>query len=143
MSKGKVEFPFSPSGKPIVTVRFTGPRNRRTYEALVDTGADLSVISEKMARRLGYDAFDDPPDGKITGFGGDEVPYWNILVKICLTNGVCELEWEAEIGVVKLDLKLAYLGRKGCLDLLRVTFDPKPNRLTFEADDGFPGDFRQ
>lgn len=88
-------------------------------ELVVDTGADYTLLPSRYATLLGIDLESDCYKEKTLGVGGSETvhQYPNLPVKIN--------NWKKNIpvGFLGRDDIPALLGRLGCLEIMKLTFE--------------------
>jgi hypothetical protein len=134
---------FKLSGNlPKVFVTFHGPKGRRSFYAVVDTGSRRCVLPLAIARKLGVDINkSDPPDGKITGFNGATEPYWLGSMPVRLSDGDAAYTWTVEIAFADAIPDRAVLGGIDFLEFFTTTFEGDSRRLSFRPNKNYPGDY--
>lgn len=96
-------------------------REQKTWipvEALVDSGADYTMLPRRYADMLGIDVNVDCEAIRTSGVGGSETVYLYRLLPIKIGA------WQKRIpvGFLERDDIPPLLGRMGCLEALEVTF---------------------
>ena len=88
-------------------------------EMVVDSGADYTLLPNRYASILGIDFESDCSKEKTQGVGGTEMVYQYPKLPLRVNK------WEKKIpvGFLSRDDIPALLGRLGCLEVLRVTFE--------------------
>ncbi len=126
--------PDAPVYRPIIPVRFVGPHGLDALTfALVDTGADETVLPSSLARVLGVAL-----GSKLyTLVAANNRPF-------VVRYGIVELQigrpwagvyrWKARVGFQDRRPDTV-LGRAGCLDQLAVTFDGPNRQLVIATPD--------
>jgi predicted aspartyl protease len=103
--------------------------------ALVDSGADLSVVPKGLAEVLNLDLTGPKQDS--FGFGG-KIVCIESKVSITLNQGHEKAELEIPVLVSPDDSCPAILGRTGFFDLFNITFDSKRHHLTLKRNSLVP-----
>lgn len=111
--------------RPVIPVRIIGPTAEARCDALVDTGADETVLPICLAELLGV-SLDQDFTGQAAGIGGTRlhVRYGDIVFE--LSDGRKALRWATSAGFVEFpspDDELVILGHGGFLDYFTATFD--------------------
>ena len=104
---------------PIVPVRIYGPAGYRNFVALVDSGAEQSVLSLDLINSLGLPT-EDATAVDIVGVGGHTSRGYLLEVELRLTNH----RWKAVAvfsDVVRSDSPMI-LGQAGFFEFFNVTF---------------------
>jgi predicted aspartyl protease len=117
--------PDVPVFRPKIPLRLAGPHGNQwlTY-ALVDTGADETVVPLEAARTLRVDLNSKIPILRAADNKVIQVRYG--IVELSLGNGAEGYTWTSMVAFQK-GRPYSVLGRAGCLDRLDVRFDG-PNR---------------
>src|SRR5438034_157404 len=100
--------------RPLIPVSLVGPLNTVARTALLDTGADDTIFPLSLAATLGVD-LTGAPTGSATVAGIGIVPLVYGDVKLRLTDGREQREWNAMVGFTKARLIYPTLGFAGCL----------------------------
>jgi predicted aspartyl protease len=118
--------PDAPLFRPIIPVRFVGPHGRDALTlALVDTGADESVLPHYLARTLGV-KLDSKYHALFAANGKPFLVRYGVVELQIARPGVGIYGWKAKVGFQEKRPDTV-VGRAGCLDRLSVHFDG-PNR---------------
>jgi predicted aspartyl protease len=125
-----VVFPYYFNGSnyfPVVSIVFLIGGKRIRSQALVDSGATISIFSEEVAETLGIEI----EKGKKTilgGVGGRIVGYIHkVRIRVAGKEFLCPIVFSREY-LVSFNL----LGRDGFFRRFRIIFEEKQNRLRLE-----------
>ncbi len=128
--------------RPEIPLRVIGQTGDANFFALVDTGADGTLIPRSLGERIGVDLDDSQPTS-VRGFSGqDEVLVVPGRVTLELRQGSTLHRWETTVALVEFaspEAEQGILGHAGCLDYFVVTFDGERHELVIEPNDQFPG----
>lgn len=109
--------------RPIVCVSLSIPDGRSIlFDALVDTGADVSLFPMSAAIRLGLD-LTDLPTGVVTAAVGGQCQYRLCDVSLELRRLPEALRWNTSVGFVEHRMSYAILGTRGLFEFFRLTYD--------------------
>jgi hypothetical protein len=100
--------------RPLVALEVRGPSGTRSLTATLDCGADDSLVPAYLAPHLGID-LTRAPEGQSGTVGGPSVPYHYATVRLRLSDGYEECEWDAIVGFVTAPMRWAILGHAGAL----------------------------
>ena len=106
--------------RPVIPVRFVGPKAVRDVYALLDTGADESYITESMANKLGVIPLSNSTSVVQSASGKMSIDYGHIVVEIADDTEV--LSFPLIVGIVSEDWSEAILGHAGFLEHFDATF---------------------
>ena len=115
-------FPYLQYGdfyRPIVPVTFMVGGQSLAYEALVDTGADYSVVDRELGRALGM-SFEHAPAVEVAGIAGTTKGH---IVPTDLAIGPLTFK---QVPIIFADLgprSLGILGHAGLFDRLRLVVE--------------------
>jgi hypothetical protein len=103
-----------------------------TY-ALVDSGADISVIPKDFAELIGVDI--GGPKGIANGLGG-EVEVVNSKMELKIKGDRVTYDLNVPVQVILSDSKIpVILGRDGFFSYFRIEFDHANSRIKFVKND--------
>lgn len=98
---------------------------------LVDSGADITTISDSTARLLDID-LNSLPESSTNGIGGNNIPVKLAMVVMVLQRGGEAYKFRTRVLVLKgSDLKYELLGRDFIFSRFDITFRERNNRVEF------------
>ena len=100
--------------RPLVAIQVRGPSGTRSLTATLDSGSDDTILPAYLAPRLGIDLA-QAPEGEAGTVGGPSIPYRYATVRLRLSDGYDECEWDAIVGFVAAPMRWAILGYAGTL----------------------------
>jgi hypothetical protein len=102
-----------------------GPKTEARWDALVDTGADETLLPLSLAELLGVE-LDREATSLATGISGDKLTIHYGDVELQIGAGNDEIKWRATVGFVDFggpDQEVIILGHGGCLDFFTAIFN--------------------
>jgi hypothetical protein len=126
--------------RPEIPLRVYGPAGHVDVLALVDTGADNSILPLSVARDLGLDT----ATGKgpaATAFGGQRIALSFADVVLELSQEDIVIRWRTRLYFADFpgdNEKAVILGHEGFLDFFTATFIGEDCVLELEPNDGIP-----
>ena len=110
--------------RPEVRIRVHGPSGSADFLALVDTGADNTILPEGIARDLGI-PLRKCRGPAATAFGGQEIALSFADVELELGHPDGSLRWLSRVYFVPDDAsqETLILGQQGFLDYFTASFD--------------------
>ena len=111
--------------RPVITIRIAGPKSEARWDALVDTGADETLLPLSLAELLGVER-DREATSLAAGISGDKLTIHYGDVKLQIATGNEEITWRSTVGFVDFggsDQEVIVLGHLGCLDFFTATFN--------------------
>ena len=129
--------------RPEVPLSIAGSKSTRTYQALVDTGADNTILPTSIAQVLGINLGEASPR-KLAAYGGQEltVKPATVLLEIEDQDGEW-CRWQTEVYFLETangGEETVVLGHEGFLNFFTATFDGKVGSLELVANDTLPAD---
>lgn len=126
--------------RPMVTVRITGPKADARWDALVDTGADETLLPLSLADPLGIE-LDQEATSQAAGISGDRLTiyYGDVEFEIVAENDM--VSWRSTVGFVdfgSVEDEVIVLGHGGCLDYFVATFDGEKAELELTRNSLLP-----
>ena len=108
--------------RPIVAVTVILSNQRPVlFDALVDTGADVSLFPMSIADRLGLDLSQQPEVTVFAAVGGQ--CYYRLHdVELELRRPPEVFRWKASVGFVDREMSYAILGTRGFFQLFDLTY---------------------
>jgi predicted aspartyl protease len=113
--------------RPVIPVRFLGPKASRDFYALLDTGADESYITESLAAKIGVIPLSDETSVIHSASGGLLAIYGSITVEVADDEEV--YSFNIPIGIVSEDWSEAILGHT-FLEYFDATFSYRDKLVT-------------
>lgn len=108
--------------RPVIPIRLKHGRAGLLYEALVDSGADVSLFGREIGEALGIEIESGAPY-KVLGVGGGHATYYMHAVTVIVAG----LTYKTEIGFLETPNEeiapYGVLGQKGLFDKFIVSFD--------------------
>jgi hypothetical protein len=129
---GRWSFP-----RPLVVVSVMGPNGTDPAEGRLDTGADETLFSTRMAARIGVDLV-NAPRGQITTADGTVVSVCYAQVTLRLTDGVERREWPAWVGFSP-KIHRPLFGFAGFLQFFTATFHGDREQVELTVNALYPG----
>ena len=111
--------------RPEVLLRIHGPNGTENHYALVDTGADNTILPNSVAQRLGI-ATTKCRGPEARAFGGQRISLTFSDVVLELTDDGSSIRWEARVFFADTEPEsedTVILGHQGFLDFFTATFD--------------------
>ena len=126
--------------RPVITVQIAGPQAAARWDALVDTGADETLLPLSLSQLLGVD-LDGRPTSQAAGISGDKltIHYGEVSLQISSENET--IEWRDMVGFVDfqdVEDEVIVLGHGACLDYFTAIFDGERAELTLQANGLLP-----
>jgi hypothetical protein len=126
--------------RPEVPLRIHGNRGLVDIIALVDTGADNTILPLAIARELGIET--RKAKGPVAvAFGGQQIPLSFADVKLELLAQDEALLWQARVqffDFADVDSETLIVGHEGFLDFFTAIFDGEQTTLTLEPNNDIP-----
>ena len=124
--------------RPIVSVHVSVPGLPPVvFDALVDTGADVSLFPQRVALRLGLDLTGQPSRIAAAAVGG-QCEYRLCDVTLELRRFPETLRWNTRVGFVEHRMSYAILGTRGLFEFFRLTYDAHEHWLELIPRVGTP-----
>lgn len=123
--------------RPEIPIRVIGLTGDASFLALVDTGADGTVLPRAVGEAVGA-IIDDQHTTRVTGVAGQELTVSPGEVEFELRSGRKTYRWRATIGFADFsssEAEQALLGHSGFLNLMRATFDGERHELVIKPTD--------
>lgn len=126
--------------RPVITIRIAGPQAAARWDALVDTGADETLLPLSLSQLLGVD-LDGRPTSQAAGISGDKLMIYYGEVSLQISSENETIEWRDMVGFVDfqdVDDEVIVLGHGACLDYFTAIFDGERGELTLQANGLLP-----
>ncbi len=124
--------------RPLVALEVRGPSGTRPLTATLDSGADDTLVPTYLAAPLGIDLA-RAPTGESGTVGGPPVLYNDATVRLRLTDGYEECEWDAIVGFVAAPMRWAILGHAGALQYFDLQLLGYRREALITPNTAFPG----
>ena len=126
--------------RPIIPVRVHGRTGFGHYAALVDTGADNTILPKRIADDLGIElrAGHGP---NATAFGGQSIPLLFGDVELELEEESERVRWSARVlfhDFLNPEDETLILGHAGFLDYFSALFDGEQGQLSLDPNSTLP-----
>jgi len=125
------EFSYSKKNSqwfPTINVVIQGPKKRKLFKALIDSGASFSVFRAEVADYLGISVEKGKPI-YLTGIGGRILGYLHkIPIKVGVKKFICKIVFSKEYTV-----SLNILGRDNFFLPFLITFNEKEKKLILKS----------
>jgi len=113
--------------RPIAEVHIKDKNNEwRAITMLVDSGADVSIISKSYGELFGHDLTKGRKI-RLKGIGADEVVAYVHTMDMLIGKH----EQNIEVAIANADLKVNILGRRNLFDLFEIQFRNKKQETWF------------
>src|SRR3989344_3423161 len=126
--------------RPEILVRVFGPDTSKSFQALVDSGSDVTIFPYATADALGV-----IPDRKLTrqvkSASGHAVEVFMGEITLELRQGQDYYHWTTAIGFASVTGSMhegALLGHEGFLEYFTATFDGKKRELSLKPNSRLP-----
>ena len=124
--------------RPEVPLRVIGPTGDAIFLALVDSGADGTILPKSIGEAIGV-ALDEQQSVPAAGFGGGQAAVLAGRVEVEVQQGGEHHRWAATVGFVDFaspEDEHTILGHAGFLDYFVATFDGERHELELVATGG-------
>lgn len=111
--------------RPVISIRILEPGAEARWDALVDTGADETLLPMSLAEILGV-KLDQVFTSEPTSISGDRLKIHYGDVAFQIGTGKDCVAWKTTVGFVEFrssEDEVILLGHGGCLDYFTATFD--------------------
>lgn len=125
---------------PEVPLRIHGASGSAMYMALVDTGADNTILPLSIARGLSITTHKAKGPGA-TAFGGQQITLSYADVQLAIAEGGVGLRWQARVQFFDfpdVEPETLVVGHEGFLDFFTAVFDGAQMTLDLEANEDMP-----
>jgi hypothetical protein len=124
--------------RPLVQVTVIGPTGSNVEDAILDTGADDSVFSERLANAIGVD-LRHAPAGYGLGVGSGTIALRYAQVTLRLATNQERREWVGWVGFTAATMQYPVLGFAGCLQFFDAHFRGGQEEVELTINALFPG----
>ena len=126
--------------RPEVEIDVTGGNGHASFLALVDTGADATLLPRAIGEAIGAE-IDDGRRSYAAGIGSRRLGVAPGRVELEMRQGREHYRWLATVGFADFsnaEDQVAILGHAGCLEFLIATFDGEARELTLKPSGHAP-----
>lgn len=126
--------------RPEVPLRIHGPNGFASYMALVDTGADNSILPLSIAVQLGIPTESAKGPGA-TAFGGQQLSLSFADIRLQMSDDQDSWRWPARVYFYDFhddEPETIVVGHEGFLDYFTAIFDGEQLLLDLEPNHEFP-----
>ena len=124
--------------RPLVAVTVFVPGQPSVlFDALVDTGADVSLFPKSIADRLGLD-LSQRPDVTVFAAVGGQCYYRLHEVQLELRRPPDVFQWTAAVGFVDREMSYAILGTRGFFQFFDLTYSHRRQLIEIAAASDLP-----
>jgi hypothetical protein len=142
---GYVKLPVEPTPasqegviyRPYIPLVVHGPKGSSTVVALVDTGADETILPAYVLTEIGG-KYERDQQARFRGVGGQLVTVNYSQVELGVEHADGAYRWSAKIGFLD-GRQVAILGTKGFLEHFNATFNADHRYLNLRPAQSFPG----
>lgn len=124
--------------RPILSVRLFGPSGSRLFDGCLDSASDDTIFPQALALSLGIN-LTGAPKGESRPVDGIAIPYLYSRIRVRITDGWEQCEWETTVGFANLQLRWALLGHAGFLDFFDTTLFGLRRETILSPNSSFPG----
>ena len=126
------------SYRPLIAVKLLADDGRYILiDALIDTGADVSLFPQNLAEQLGFD-MSRPPDGMVSAAVGGECSYRLRDITLELRRSPDVVCWKTSVGFVDRTMSYAILGTRGFFEFFDMNYSARSHRVEIAACDPLP-----
>lgn len=137
-----MEFPYTEVGpgifRPKIAVTLWGHSQPVFTDGLLDTGADRTVLSEPLARQLGFDLTSLSNQAVVQAATGQKVLCRLSTLVFSLRRDATVLTWEGEVALADQYRGQPLWGFKGFLEFFRAEFNGPKRLVTLTPGDNLP-----
>jgi hypothetical protein len=126
--------------RPEVPLRIYGVRGFVDIVALVDTGADNTILPSAIAHELGIETHESKAPMAVA-FGGQQIPLSFADVHLEMSTNEQALRWQARVQFfdsADADSETLIVGHEGFLDFFTAIFDGEQTTLTLDPNNDLP-----
>lgn len=124
--------------RPILSVRLFGPLGSRLFDGCLDCASDDTIFPQTLAQSLGID-LTGASKGESRPVDGVAISYLYARIRLRISDGWEQCEWEAMVGFANLQLRWALLGHAGFLDFFDITLFGSRRETILTPNSSFSG----
>ncbi len=110
--------------RPIIPIRVHANGLSVLTDALVDTGADVTILPMFVADRLGIDLSQTPEMSLVGALGGGG-SYRSFELELELRRLPEAIRWKGQVGFADREMSFAFLETRGFFEFFKLTYDAK------------------
>jgi hypothetical protein len=118
---------FGPIWRPVIPVKLRNQENILACEALVDSGADITLVPKGVGTYLGFTLTDGEEIKELYGIGEGAAPF--LIRQIFITIG--DIEKQIQAGWALIEEIPILLGRIDLFSLFDINFQQKDEIVIF------------
>ncbi len=123
--------------RPLVALHVHSSGRTTLTDALIDTGADVSIFPKFVADRLRIDLTNLPEIAVNTPLGGTGT-YRLCFVELELRRSGEVLRWKTSVGFTEHEMSYAFLGTKGFFEFFDLTYSARRQTIEIQAAADLP-----
>jgi hypothetical protein len=126
--------------RPEVPLQMFGPAGSVTSLAIVDTGADNTILPLAIAQKLQIKR-EECKGPSASAFGGQQIAMKYADIQLGLDDGQLQLKWHARVYFAALQHpgpETILVGHQGFLDYFKATFDGENLELVLQPTEDLP-----
>jgi hypothetical protein len=124
--------------RPLLAIVVWGPGGPVWADGLVDSGADRTLLTPDLARRLGIDTSSLTADLEIRSATGQRIRCKRLSLRLEISKKPKRLCWHADVAVTTTHIQRPHWGFRGFLEYFRATFDGPKRTFTLLPGANFP-----
>jgi hypothetical protein len=124
--------------RPLLSFVIWGPAGPVWTDGLLDSGADRTVLTPDLAKRLGINIRKLAPELHIASATGQRLRCRIVTVPLELWRNRNRICWRAEVAVATSAIQRSHWGFKGFLEFFRTTFDGPKRTFTLKPGVNLP-----
>ncbi|MCF8242303.1 MAG: retroviral-like aspartic protease family protein [Melioribacteraceae bacterium] len=117
--------------RPIIEVKLKLKTKSFSTWAIIDSGADRTMINKQIGKQLGYDFKICNPASTTHGVYGEPQPIWDSKVELEV-DGFNDRKFLADISYLKSNNFGVLLGHKGFFEFFDIKFQTAQNQFEIE-----------
>jgi hypothetical protein len=123
--------------RPLVALHVHSLGRTTLTDALIDTGADVSIFPKFVADRLRIDLTNLPEIAVNTPLGGTGT-YRLCVVELELRRSGETLRWKTSVGFTEHEMSYAFLGTKGFFEFFDLTYSARSQSIEIQPSADLP-----
>lgn len=128
--------------RPIIPVRVHINGLSVLTDALIDTGADVTIMPKFVADRLGIDLSNAPESSLIGALGGGG-SYRVFELELELRELPNSIRWKAPVGFTNREMSFAFPGTRGFFEFFELTYNAKRELIDLKFNEEVTSDLER